>query len=132
MKLLNTTTLKNSQDSEAAEFWEALVHHIASIVDHKMTTPKDSAKDFADVLLNEMREVDITGNAKFARFELKLFLTRCFKMEPTSRLHIVPPRGEYCTLNCFLAFLQFHVRNDDLIQAFFYVFLTQGSLPLLL
>jgi hypothetical protein len=54
------------------------------------------------VLLHEMREADIVGDAKLARFELHSFLAQCFRMEPKSVCHTLPPQGEYCCA----AFLQ--------------------------
>lgn len=95
LKLVNFDTLRSAHDSEAAEFWQAMVHHIISIVDHKMATIEQSAEEIAKVLLHEMREGDIVGDARFARLELQAFLTRCFKLEPTLRCKTYPPQGKY-------------------------------------
>jgi hypothetical protein len=102
LKLVNAAALRSAHDSEAAEFWQALVHHVVSVADHKMATAEESAKHFAEMLLHEMREADIVGDANLARFELQSFLTRCFRLEPESGCHTLPPQGEY---HC-AAFLQ--------------------------
>ena len=95
LKLVSAAALRSVQDSEAAEFWQTLVHHIVSIADHNMATSEESASAFAEVLLHEMREAEIVGDAKLARLELQLFLTRCFRMEPASVSHTLSPQGEY-------------------------------------
>ena len=103
LKLVSATDLRSAHDSEAAEFWQALVHHVVAVADHKIATVQESAKDIAEVLLHEMREADIVGDATLARFELRAFLTRCFTMEAASEYHTLPPRGKYY---CCAAFLQ--------------------------
>lgn len=94
LKLQSDEILKRAHDFEAVEFWQALVHHIASTIDHKMSTAEKSAKEFANVLLHETREADIVGNAKLARLELQAFLTQCFLMEHVSRHHNLSSQGK--------------------------------------
>nr|PNR45698.1 hypothetical protein PHYPA_015469 [Physcomitrium patens] len=87
------TTLMSAQDSESAEFWQALVHHVSSVADHKMAAAEQSAKEFAEVLVHDMRCTSIVGDIHLARFELQTFLKGCFKLEPATR-HLTP-QGEY-------------------------------------
>ncbi|XP_073393362.1 uncharacterized protein [Physcomitrium patens] len=83
------TTLMSAQDSESAEFWQALVHHVSSVADHKMAAAEQSAKEFAEVLVHDMRCTSIVGDIHLARFELQTFLKGCFKLEPATR-HLTP------------------------------------------
>jgi len=96
LKLASAETLRSAQDSEAAEFWQALVHRVVSVADHKMATADQSAKEYAEVLLHEMREVDIVGDAKLARLELTAFLTRCFRLQAVSWRFTLPSGEYYC------------------------------------
>lgn len=75
------THLRESHDADARGFWEALVHHVVSLADHKMATPEETSRVFSEVLLPQSRQEELAGVGDKARLRLQEILTQNFKTE---------------------------------------------------
>jgi hypothetical protein len=81
------TGLQDTLDAEAANFWQALVHHVICLADHKMATAEQSAQKFSELLLANTYQLQTSADATNTHSKLRDFLITHFKSETRNAHH---------------------------------------------